>query len=173
VGGLKATFLTDFLHTTIALILLIYFSLAVLTNGHIGGVSGLYEKVKATNDYIPGNYEGSLLTLKSKSCKSFRSRRIGSSAYSPSSGFVRFSPQVRQPGTRPHGYRLLAKVVRLRRPVDRAELCPCIGRHPCGTLVSRKPIVVIKKLSSTRGWRKMLTDKQVYWNNRGTKRACH
>ncbi|KAF2998624.1 hypothetical protein E8E13_007218 [Curvularia kusanoi] len=66
-GGLKATFLTDFLHTLVALILLIYFSLAVLTNKHIGGVSGLYEKVKATNDYIPGNYEGSLLTLKSKS----------------------------------------------------------------------------------------------------------
>jgi Na+/proline symporter len=68
-GGLKATFLTDFLHTVVALILLIYFSLAVLTNEHIGGVSGLYEKVKATNDYIPGNYEGSLLTLKSRSCK--------------------------------------------------------------------------------------------------------
>ena len=69
-GGLKATFLTDFLHTVVAFILLIYFSLAVLTNEHIGGVSGLYEKVKATNDYIPGNYGGSLLTLKSKSCRS-------------------------------------------------------------------------------------------------------
>jgi Na+/proline symporter len=64
--------LTDFLHTTIALILLIYFSLAVLTNEHIGGVSGLYEKVKATDDYIPGNYKGSLLTMKSKSCKGIR-----------------------------------------------------------------------------------------------------
>lgn len=71
VGGLKATFLTDFLHTTIALILLIYFSLAVLTNEHIGGISGLYEKVKAADDYIPGNYEGSLLTLKSRSAVLF------------------------------------------------------------------------------------------------------
>ncbi|KAF7920869.1 uncharacterized protein EAE98_008898 [Botrytis deweyae] len=71
VGGLKATFLTDFLHTTVALILLIYFSLAVLSNEHIGGVSGLYEKVKATDDYIPGNYEGSLLTMKSKSAVLF------------------------------------------------------------------------------------------------------
>lgn len=67
VGGLKATFLTDFLHTTIALILLAYFSIGVLTNEHIGGVSGLYEKVKATDDYIEGNYMGSLLTMKSKS----------------------------------------------------------------------------------------------------------
>lgn len=69
VGGLKATFLTDFVHTTVALILLTYFSLAVLTNEHIGGLSGLYEKVKATDDYISGNYKGSLLTMKSESCK--------------------------------------------------------------------------------------------------------
>jgi Na+/proline symporter len=69
VGGLKATFLTDFVHTTVALILLIYFSLAVLTNKHIGGLSGLYDKVKASNVNIPGNYEGSLLTMKSRSCK--------------------------------------------------------------------------------------------------------
>ena len=65
VGGLKATFLTDFLHTTIALILLLYFILAVLTNEHIGGVSGLYEKVQAANDHIDGNYKGSLLSFKS------------------------------------------------------------------------------------------------------------
>lgn len=69
VGGLKATFLTDFLHTLIALILLIYFSIAVLTNEHIGGISGLYEKVKAADDYIEGNYQGSLLTMKSRPCK--------------------------------------------------------------------------------------------------------
>ncbi|KAG9595077.1 SSS family solute:Na+ symporter, partial [Aureobasidium melanogenum] len=66
VGGLKATFITDYLHTAIALILLIYFSLSVLTNEHIGGISGLYHKVKATDDYIKGNYMGSLLTMKSK-----------------------------------------------------------------------------------------------------------
>lgn len=68
VGGLKATFLTDFLHTAIALILIIYFTLAVLTNPHIGGLGGLYEKLQATasENYISGNYDGSLLTFKSK-----------------------------------------------------------------------------------------------------------
>lgn len=66
VGGLKATFITDYIHTAIALILLIYFSLAVLTNEHIGGISGLYHKVKAADDYIDGNYMGSLLTMKSR-----------------------------------------------------------------------------------------------------------
>ncbi|KAI5212729.1 hypothetical protein AUEXF2481DRAFT_8935 [Aureobasidium subglaciale EXF-2481] len=66
VGGLKATFITDYLHTAIALILLIYFSLSVLTHEEIGGISGLYSKVKAADDYIEGNYMGSLLTMKSK-----------------------------------------------------------------------------------------------------------
>jgi Na+/proline symporter len=68
VGGLKATFLTDFLHTAIALILIIYFTIAVLTNSAIGGLGGLWEKVMATagDNLIPGNYEGSLLTFKCK-----------------------------------------------------------------------------------------------------------
>lgn len=68
VGGLKATFLTDFLHTAIALILIIYFTLAVLTNSAVGGLSGLYDKLVATagENYVPGNFDGSLLTFKSK-----------------------------------------------------------------------------------------------------------
>ncbi|RFU33822.1 hypothetical protein B7463_g2497, partial [Scytalidium lignicola] len=59
VGGLKATFLTDFSHTTIALILLIYFTVSILTNEHIGGIGGLYDKVKAFDIQIDGNYKGS------------------------------------------------------------------------------------------------------------------
>lgn len=50
------------------MILIIYFTLAVLTNDAIGGLGGLYEKVAATasENYISGNYEGSVLTFKSK-----------------------------------------------------------------------------------------------------------
>ncbi|CAN8104525.1 unnamed protein product [Discula destructiva] len=68
VGGLKATFLTDFLHTFVALILIIYFTLSVLTHDAVGGLSGLYDKVlaSAAENYIPGNYKGSLLTMKSE-----------------------------------------------------------------------------------------------------------
>lgn len=67
VGGLKATFLTDFLHTAVALVLIIYFTLTVLTHSAVGGLGGLYDKVVATasDNYIPGNYQGSLLTMKS------------------------------------------------------------------------------------------------------------
>ncbi|KAI2616642.1 Sodium:solute symporter family-domain-containing protein [Hypomontagnella submonticulosa] len=68
VGGLKATFLTDYLHTVVALILIIYFTLSILTHEAVGGLYGLYDKVVATaaENYIPGNFEGSLLTMKSK-----------------------------------------------------------------------------------------------------------
>ena len=68
VGGIKATFLTDFLHTTIAIILIIFFTLSVLTNEHVGGLGGLYDKVTASaaDHYVVGNYAGSLLSFKSK-----------------------------------------------------------------------------------------------------------
>ncbi|KAH8882284.1 putative sodium/solute symporter [Thozetella sp. PMI_491] len=68
VGGLKATFLTDYLHTTIALILIIYFTLSILTHEAVGGLSGLYDKLieTASENYIDGNYQGSLLTMKSQ-----------------------------------------------------------------------------------------------------------
>lgn len=68
VGGLKATFLTDYLHTTIALVLIMYFTLSILTHEAVGGLGGLYDKVVATasENYIEGNFEGSLLTMKSK-----------------------------------------------------------------------------------------------------------
>lgn len=67
-GGLKATFLTDFLHTFVALILIIYFTLSILTHDAVGGLSGLYEKLMATagDNLIPGNYKGSLVTMKSR-----------------------------------------------------------------------------------------------------------
>ncbi|KAF4920969.1 Urea active transporter [Colletotrichum viniferum] len=68
VGGLKATFITDYLHTLIALVLIIYFTLKVLTHDAVGGLGGLYDKVVATasENMIDGNYKGSLLTMKSR-----------------------------------------------------------------------------------------------------------
>lgn len=67
VGGLKATFLTDFLHTTIALVLIVYFTLSVLTHEKVGVLEGLYDQLLAPADdnYVEGNYQGSL-SFKSK-----------------------------------------------------------------------------------------------------------
>ncbi|BAO39398.2 hypothetical protein KLMA_30103 [Kluyveromyces marxianus DMKU3-1042] len=71
VGGLKATFLTDYLHSLVALIILVYFNTAVISSDKIGGISGLYNKVikhelEQPDSYIQGNYKGSFLTGKSQ-----------------------------------------------------------------------------------------------------------
>ncbi|EAZ62922.1 urea transport protein [Scheffersomyces stipitis CBS 6054] len=68
VGGLKATFLTDFVHTLILLLVLCYLNTSVLTSDQIGGLDGLYNALvkKDGERYIEGNFDGSILTGKSK-----------------------------------------------------------------------------------------------------------
>ncbi|KAH6611801.1 urea active transporter [Boeremia exigua] len=68
VGGIKATFLTDYLHTFIILIILSYFSVKVWTVPEVGSIGNLYELVKAATVQhpIPGNHDGTYLTMTSK-----------------------------------------------------------------------------------------------------------
>ncbi|KAK6204513.1 urea transport protein [Scheffersomyces amazonensis] len=70
VGGLKATFLTDFVHTLILLLVLCFLNTSVLTSEQIGGLDGLYDLLLAKDAtgerYVEGNYNGSLLTGKSQ-----------------------------------------------------------------------------------------------------------
>lgn len=68
VGGIKATFLTDYLHTFTILIVLCYFSVKVWTVPEVGSVGNLYELVKAATDRHPiaGNHDGTYMTMASK-----------------------------------------------------------------------------------------------------------
>ncbi|CAK7903181.1 urea active transporter [[Candida] anglica] len=68
VGGLKSTFLTDFVHSFILIIVLCYIVTSILTSDQIGGIGGLYDlAIKHDGDrYIEGNYQGSHLTGKSQ-----------------------------------------------------------------------------------------------------------
>lgn len=68
VGGLKATFLTDFVHSLIVIIILCYFNTAIISSEAIGGLDGLYHKIVEhdSDRYVEGNYEGSFLTGKSQ-----------------------------------------------------------------------------------------------------------
>ncbi|KAI5458474.1 urea active transporter [Mariannaea sp. PMI_226] len=68
VGGIKATFLTDYLHTFVILILSCYLTLKALTSEQVGSLGGLYDLVVAAqeNHNIDGNYKGSLLTMTSQ-----------------------------------------------------------------------------------------------------------
>ena len=70
IGGLKSTFLTDYIHTFIALIIFMYIATVGVTNDKVGSIGKLYDLVveyqETSGLYIKGNYKGSLLTMKSK-----------------------------------------------------------------------------------------------------------
>ncbi|KAI1460056.1 Na+/solute symporter [Annulohypoxylon moriforme] len=69
VGGLKATILTDWIHTFILLIIIIIFSLtAYASSDKLGSPSAVYDLlVEASfNHPVEGNAEGSYLTMRSK-----------------------------------------------------------------------------------------------------------
>ncbi|KAK6859434.1 urea active transporter [Apiospora arundinis] len=69
VGGLKATILTDWVHTFVLLILIILFALTAYVSGEaLGSPSAVYDLlVKAAAAHpVEGNAEGSYLTMRSK-----------------------------------------------------------------------------------------------------------
>jgi len=68
VGGLKATFVADYMHTIIIFIVILTFVAAVYINTDItGGVEGMYEKLVTAAELRPieGNAAGAFLTMAS------------------------------------------------------------------------------------------------------------
>src|SRR5271167_3009844 len=68
-GGIKATFLTDYVHTfTILIILFIFAFTAYATSPILGSPGAVWELLqKASLDHpVPGNAKGSYLTMKSR-----------------------------------------------------------------------------------------------------------
>lgn len=67
-GGLRATFLTDYIHTFIIMIILVWFSIKVIVVKEIGSIGALYDMVIHLTDKNPieGNHAGSYLTMTSK-----------------------------------------------------------------------------------------------------------
>ena len=68
VGGLKATFVADYMHTIIIFVVILTFVAAVYLNTDItGGVEGMYEKIVAAAELRPveGNAAGAFLTMAS------------------------------------------------------------------------------------------------------------
>lgn len=68
VGGIKATFLTDYFHTVVILIIACYFSIQAFTFDEIGSVGHLFDLVKEATLRHPvsGNHNGEYLTMTSK-----------------------------------------------------------------------------------------------------------
>ncbi|KAK7409604.1 hypothetical protein QQX98_008199 [Neonectria punicea] len=69
VGGLKATFLTDYVHTLVVMILLCWLTIAVIENEAINGIGDFYDLLVEADktSHVEGNYQGSILSFKSKS----------------------------------------------------------------------------------------------------------
>ncbi|KAJ5621412.1 hypothetical protein N7528_006195 [Penicillium herquei] len=69
VGGIKATFLTDYFHTAIILIIACYFTAKAFSDNQVGSIGNLYDLLKAAAERHPvsGNQGGTYLTMTSKS----------------------------------------------------------------------------------------------------------
>lgn len=68
VGGIKATFLTDYFHTFIIVIILCFFTSKAFSTDEVDSLGNLYELVKAAGARHPvaDNHDGSYLTMASK-----------------------------------------------------------------------------------------------------------
>lgn len=62
------SFLTDYFHTAIILIIACYFSIKAFTSDQVGSIGNLFELVQAAAQRHPvaGNQDGTYLTMKSK-----------------------------------------------------------------------------------------------------------
>jgi Na+/proline symporter len=67
-GGLRATFLTDYIHTFIIMIILVWFSIKVILVKEIGSIGALYDLVinLPQEGTISGNHAGSYLSMTSE-----------------------------------------------------------------------------------------------------------
>lgn len=68
-GGIKATFITDYMHTVVILVVIFLFAFsAYATNAELGSPSKVYDAlVEAANRHpVEGNAQGSYLTMRSK-----------------------------------------------------------------------------------------------------------
>ncbi|KAF9890854.1 hypothetical protein FE257_005430 [Aspergillus nanangensis] len=67
-GGLRATFLTDYIHTFIIMIILVWFTIQVIMVDEIGSIGGLYDAIMRlpASQVVEGNHKGSYLTMTSE-----------------------------------------------------------------------------------------------------------
>lgn len=72
VGGIKATFLTDYVHTFVITIIICFFTIKTFTLPEISGIGDLFDLIVAAGRSHPvsGNHEGSYLTMASKDVSS-------------------------------------------------------------------------------------------------------
>ena len=67
-SSIRTTFLTDYVHTLIIMIVLVWFTIKLIAMVEIGSTRALYDLVKPLGEKFPvaGNYQGSFNTMTSK-----------------------------------------------------------------------------------------------------------
>lgn len=68
-GGIKATFITDYMHTVVIIVVIFIFAFsAYATNAELGSPGKVYDALVAASELHPveGNAQGSYLTMRSK-----------------------------------------------------------------------------------------------------------
>lgn len=72
-GGLRATFVTDYIHTVILLSIAAYLCIETIQNDAIRSPAHLWELVQTVSNATPvsGNYQGSYLTMTSQGAVQF------------------------------------------------------------------------------------------------------
>ena len=72
VGGIKATFLTDYFHTFVITIIICFFTIKTFTTPEITSISHMWDLIVAagTEHPVDGNQGGSYLTMTSKGVSS-------------------------------------------------------------------------------------------------------
>lgn len=77
-SNIQSSFLTDYFHTCVILIIACYFSIKAFTFDEIGSVGHLYDLVKAAAARHPvaGNHDGTYLTMTSKGVSDYYMDRV-------------------------------------------------------------------------------------------------
>ncbi len=71
VGGIKATFLTDYFHTFVITVVVCFFTVKVWLTPEVGSLGHLYDIIAQLESQrpVPGNHNGSYLTMTSKNVR--------------------------------------------------------------------------------------------------------
>lgn len=116
VGGIKATFLTDYFHTFVILIIACYFSVKAYTIPEISSPSQLYNLVIAAGHEHPvlGNHDGSYMTMTSKGVSLHLTFQKPISLTIPAGNLIWHHPHPREFRPGHNGYGLLCESLQRR-----------------------------------------------------------
>lgn len=112
VGGIKATFLTDYFHTFVITVIVCFFTIEVWLTPEIGSPGALFDTITqlAIDRPVPGNQGGSYLTMTSRDVRCDSNPALKCTVLTSITGhFLWHHTHSSQLWARHYGYRLLCQ----------------------------------------------------------------